>query len=70
MLGDGMTSVNRTCGYGNVCFRMHIFDDPVPNMAAPSSTCSIQLAVYDSPCPSQHLSPFENKIGGYPVSLH
>lgn len=24
--------------------------------------------LYDSDCPSLHLSPFENKVGGYPVS--
>ena len=35
-----------------------------------ASTCRVQLAVYDSPCLSHHLSPFENKIGGYPVSLY
>ncbi len=29
---------------------------------------SSSYGVYDSRCPSPHLSPFENKIGGYPVS--
>ena len=39
--------------------------DHVPNMA---STFRVQLGVYDGPCSSQRLSPYENKIGGYPVS--
>ena len=51
---------------GNVVFDHQPLDDLLPTMAY---TCRVQLAVYDSPCPSQHLSPFENKIGGYPVSL-
>lgn len=34
------------------------------------STCTseVLLGVFDSSCPSPHLSPYENKIGGYPVS--
>lgn len=67
MLDDGMTSVNIWVpGMGNVVFDHQPLDDLLPTMAY---TCRVQLAVYDSPCPSQHLSPFENKIGGYPVSL-
>ncbi len=38
------------------------------NSNAMESTCTYLLGVFDSSCPSPHLSPYENKIGGYPVS--
>lgn len=37
-------------------------------MASTWSSC-VFLGVCDSPCPELHLSPFENKVGGYPVSM-
>ena len=67
-----MTSVNRNIRFWVwecTVWSTRTLDDhlPMPTMA---STYRVQLAVYDSPCLSHHLSPFENKIGGYPVSLH
>ena len=30
----------------------------------------LQLGVCDAPCTNLHLSPYESKIGGYPVSYN
>lgn len=42
--------------------------DHLPTVRNMAATIRVQLAVYDGPCPSQRLSPYDNKIGGYPVS--
>ena len=65
--GDEMTLVQVSVEPGMEIQECDLGNSPIPKMA---TTCSsrVQLAVYDSPCPSQHLSPFENKLGGFPVS--
>ena len=52
-------------GCGSIPFRWVSFRNG--NMADATTCRMVLLGVCDSPCPEPSLSPFENKVGGYPV---